>query len=119
MLHSTHMLTDPYRDAFCLFYDAKSKTVKALNGSGRSPEKLNIDYMRKQGVMGKKIPLTNLNSVTVPGAYDRYHAISLRSSVNTLLGAAAAWVDAVEKFGSGTLTTSEIFEPAIRLAEEG
>lgn len=113
------LLTDPYRDAFCLFYDAKSKTVQALNGSGRSPEKLNIDYVRKQGVMGKKIPHTNLNSVTVPGAYDKCHAIPLRSSANVLSGAAAAWVDTVEKFGSGTLTISEIFEPAIRLAEEG
>ncbi|KAF7964746.1 hypothetical protein HWV62_3388, partial [Athelia sp. TMB] len=87
-------------DAFCLFYDAESKTVKALNGSGRSPEKLTIDHLRKQGVMGKKIPLLNLNSVTIPGA-------------------AAAWVDTVEKFGSGTLSLSEIFAPAIRLAEEG
>ena len=61
-----------HSDAFCLFYDAKSKTVKALNGSGRSPEKLTIDHLRKQGVMGKKIPLLNLNSVTIPGAFLKY-----------------------------------------------
>lgn len=35
------------------------------------------------------------------------------------LGAAAAWVDTVEKFGSGKLTIAEVLEPAIRLAEEG
>lgn len=34
-------------------------------------------------------------------------------------GAAAAWVDAVEKLGSGKLTVAEVLEPAIRLAEEG
>lgn len=55
------------RDAFCLFYDAQSKTVKAFNGSGRSPEKLTIDYARQQGVTGNSIPASNLNSVTVPG----------------------------------------------------
>ncbi|EIW64307.1 gamma-glutamyltranspeptidase [Trametes versicolor FP-101664 SS1] len=87
-------------DAFCLFYDAQTKTVKALNGSGRSPAKLTIDHVRSQGVTGHKIPSTNLNSVTVPGA-------------------AAAWVDTVEKLGSGRLSVAEILEPAIRLAEEG
>jgi gamma-glutamyltranspeptidase/glutathione hydrolase len=89
-----------WSDAFCLFYDAKEKTVKALNGSGRSPKKLTIDHLRQQGVTGMKIPYTNLNSVTVPGA-------------------AAAWVDTVETFGSGKLSVADVFAPAIRLAEEG
>ncbi|GJJ08790.1 hypothetical protein Clacol_003009 [Clathrus columnatus] len=87
-------------DAFCLFYDVKTKTIKALNGSGRAPAKLSIDYMRSRGVTTDTIPVTDLNSVTVPGA-------------------AAAWYDAVEQFGSGKVTFAEVMEPAIRLAEEG
>ncbi|EGO05198.1 hypothetical protein SERLA73DRAFT_157814 [Serpula lacrymans var. lacrymans S7.3] len=87
-------------DAFCLFYDAKSKEVKGLNGSGHSPQKLTLEYVRRHGLKGRQIPLTDLNSVTVPGA-------------------AAAWIDTVEKFGSGKLTIGEVLEPAIRLAEEG
>lgn len=55
------------RDAFCLFYDAKTKEVKALNGSGHSPQKLTIDYARSRGIKTRSIPLTDLNSVTVPG----------------------------------------------------
>lgn len=74
--------------------------VKALNGSGHSPQKLTIHYARSRGINGRSIPLTDLNSVTVPGA-------------------AAAWVDTVENFGSGKLTVAEVLEPAIRLAEEG
>ncbi|OAX44171.1 gamma-glutamyltranspeptidase [Rhizopogon vinicolor AM-OR11-026] len=87
-------------DAFCLFYDAETKTIKALNGSGHAPQKLSIEYLRQRGINGGQIPLTDLNSVTVPGA-------------------AAAWVDTVEKLGSGKLTVAEVLEPAIRLAEEG
>ncbi|KAL5495462.1 hypothetical protein ACEPAI_925 [Sanghuangporus weigelae] len=87
-------------DAFCLFYDAKTKQVKALNGSGHSPQKLSIEYVRSRGITGRSIPLTDLNCVTVPGA-------------------AAAWVDTVQKFGSGNLTVAQVLEPAIRLAEEG
>ncbi|PPQ83910.1 hypothetical protein CVT26_009087, partial [Gymnopilus dilepis] len=86
-------------DAFCLFYDAKTKQVKALNGSGRAPAKLNIDYLLERGLKSR-IPLTDLNSVTVPGA-------------------AAAWVDTIEKLGSGAVTVADVFAPAIRLAEEG
>ena len=89
-----------FSDAFCLFYDVKTKTVKTLNGSGRAPKALTIDHVRKQGVKGGSIPLTNMNSVTVPGA-------------------AAAWVDAVALYGSGSVTFAEVMEPAIRLAEEG
>ncbi|KAH9004328.1 gamma-glutamyltranspeptidase [Lactarius hatsudake] len=86
-------------DAFCLFYDATTRTVKALNGSGRAPEKLSIEYLLSRGITGD-IPPTDLNAVTVPGA-------------------AAAWVDTVEVFGSGKLSVAEVLEPATRLAEEG
>lgn len=60
-------VSTPSSDAFCLFYDAQTKTVKALNGSGHSPAKLSLDYMRERGVNGGQIPLTDLNAVTVPG----------------------------------------------------
>lgn len=86
-------------DAFCLFYDAKTKTVKALNGSGRAPADLDIDYALSRGHKDR-IPLTDLNSVTVPGA-------------------AAAWIDTIQHFGSNSVSVAEIFDPAIRLAEEG
>lgn len=74
--------------------------MKALNGSGHSPQKLTIDHVRSRGISGHKIPTTDLNAVTVPGA-------------------AAAWVDTVEKFGSGKLSVGDVLAPAIRLAEEG
>jgi gamma-glutamyltranspeptidase len=56
-------------DAFCLFYDSKTRTVKALNGSGRAPEKLSIEYLRSRGIT-ESIATTDLNSVTVPGSSD-------------------------------------------------
>lgn len=36
-----------------------------------------------------------------------------------MLRAAAAWVDAIEQFGSQNLTLSEILAPATKMAEEG
>ena len=59
------------RDAFCLFYDAKTKTVKALNGSGRAPANLDIDYALSRGHK-ERIPFTDLNSVTVPGQHTMF-----------------------------------------------
>jgi gamma-glutamyltranspeptidase len=47
-----------------------------------------------------KIPTLSPLSVTVPGA-------------------AAGWVDTVERFGSGKLTMEQILMPAIELAEKG
>jgi len=66
-------------DAFCLFYDARTKKVKALNGSGRSPAKLTLDYVRQRGINGGQIPLSDLNSVTVPGTI--YSSVSLATLV--------------------------------------
>jgi gamma-glutamyltranspeptidase/glutathione hydrolase len=34
-------------------------------------------------------------------------------------GCAAAWVDTVKEFGSGTLSVAEILAPAIAMADEG
>ncbi|KAF8335010.1 gamma-glutamyltranspeptidase [Cantharellus anzutake] len=87
-------------DAFCLYYDASSQEVCGLNGSGRAPKKISIDIVRDSGVHGSNIPATSMHSVTVPGA-------------------AAAWVDVVESFGSGVVSFADIMTPAILLAEEG
>lgn len=87
-------------DAFCLFYDAEKRTVRAFNGSGRAPQAMTLDVLRSKGVDGVEIPGNSIHSVTVPGA-------------------AAAWIDTVEKLGSGKLTMQDILAPAIRLAEQG
>ena len=89
---------------FCLFFDAKTTKVHALNGSGRSPKNTTLEQVRKEleirpGQSGK-IPLLSALSVTVPGA-------------------AAGWVDTVDKFGSGHLNMEQILMPAIELAEQG
>ena len=87
-------------DCFVLFYSNKTKEVLSLNGSGRSPKELNLDKVRGMGIQGKQIPFNNLNSVTVPGAVD-------------------AFLQTIQLFGSGKVSLKEIFDPAIRLAEEG
>ncbi|KAK3109996.1 hypothetical protein LTR53_016181 [Teratosphaeriaceae sp. CCFEE 6253] len=91
-------------DMFCLFYDAKTKKVRSLNGSGRSGSQWTVEGVRKSlGIKeGEKgtIPMESVHAVTVPGA-------------------AAGWVDTVEKFGSGKVSMEEILEPAARLGDEG
>jgi len=88
-------------DMFCLFFDAKTKKVHALNGSGRSPKNTTVEQVRKEVEMSSgNIPGLSPLSVTVPGA-------------------AAGWVDTIEKFGSGKLSLEQILMPAIELAENG
>jgi gamma-glutamyltranspeptidase / glutathione hydrolase len=89
---------------FCLYYNAATKTVQSLNGSGRSSAQLDLKQLRQRldipdGKLGS-IPIHNVHSVTVPGA-------------------AAGWVDCIEKFGSGKLSLEQILSPAIYLAEDG
>ena len=86
---------------FWLFFDAKTKEVHALNGSGRSPKNTTVEQIRKEvGKTSGNIPTHNALSVTVPGA-------------------PAGWVDTVEKFGSGKVSLEQILTPAIELGEEG
>ncbi|KAJ3204871.1 hypothetical protein HDU82_005547 [Entophlyctis luteolus] len=88
-------------DAFCLFYDAKESSVSGLNGSGRCPAGLSLEKLTAiDAASARNLPSTSVHSVTVPGA-------------------AAGWVDTVERFGSKKLSLSDILGPAIKLAEDG
>ena len=89
---------------FCLFYNAKTKKVEAMNGSGRAGMNCTLENVRKDiGLKdGEKadIPLRHVHAVTIPGA-------------------AAGWVDTVERFGSGKLSLEQVLAPAIELEREG
>ncbi|KAF2967729.1 hypothetical protein GQX73_g5810 [Xylaria multiplex] len=91
-------------DMFCLFYDAKTKKISALNGSGRSGAKCTLETIRKSlGIPDGKpgsIPMDSVHAVSVPGA-------------------AAGWCDSVTRFGSGKVTLEQILTPAIELGEKG
>ncbi len=84
-------------DCFALYYDAKTKMISALNGSGKSPEALTLDKVREEGITGK-LPVFHPHTITVPGA-------------------AAGWCDLIDKHG--TMPMEEILSPAIELAEKG
>lgn len=92
-------------DMFCLYYAAATSTVHALNGSGRSGAASTVDRVRADLAIppttrGAKIPMTSVHAVTVPGA-------------------AAGWVDTVQRFGSGRVALAQILAPAIALGEHG
>lgn len=85
-------------DMFALYFDALTKQVTALNGSGRAPAALTLDRLKKEGINSDELPPFHAHTVTVPGA-------------------CAGWCDLIEKHGS--LSMAEILAPAIRLADEG
>ncbi len=85
-------------DMFALYFDAQTKQVTALNGSGRTPSALTIDRLKSEGLFAESLPPFHAHTVTVPGA-------------------CAGWCDLIAKHGSHSM--SEILAPAIRLADEG
>lgn len=89
-------------DMFLLYYAASERRVYGLNGSGRSPAALTRDKVHSLRLHNDAgtLPFDSIHSVTTPGA-------------------AAGWCDAVEAFGSHTLTLHQILDPAIRLARHG
>ena len=84
-------------DCFALYYDASTRKVTALNGSGRSPLGLDLDRIREDG-FSRGLPPHHPHTVTVPGA-------------------CAGWCDFIERHGS--LSMRDVLAPAIELAEAG
>ena len=83
-------------DMFALYYDARTKQVTALNGSGRAPAALSLERLQKENI--KELPPFHPYTITVPGA-------------------CAGWFDLIKKHG--TLPMKQILAPAINLAENG
>lgn len=83
-------------DIFAIVWDAETKQLYGLNGSGRSPKSLTLDYFRENGY--EKIPSHGPLPVSVPGTVDGWFALHKR-------------------FGS--MEMEEVLEPAINYAEEG
>jgi gamma-glutamyltranspeptidase/glutathione hydrolase len=84
-------------DCFALYYDAATRQVSALNGSGRAPSALTLERLQREG-LGQELPSFHPYTVTVPGA-------------------CAGWCDLVARHGR--LPLAETLTPAARLAEEG
>ena len=84
-------------DMFAMHYEAGSRKITALNGSGRVPARLTLSLLKEQG-FAASIPPLHAHNVTVPGA-------------------CAGWCDLVERHGS--MEMARILAPAIRLAKEG
>ena len=88
-------------DLFAIVYDAKTKKLYGLNGSGRAP--LGLSYEQMKAELAKTanpnhIPPRGFLPISVPGAVD-------------------AWFELHGKFGK--LPMKDVLAPAIHYAEEG
>jgi gamma-glutamyltranspeptidase/glutathione hydrolase len=83
-------------DAFAMVYWAKTRTLEALNSSGRAPRALGLEHFAARGVTA--MPVTGMEPITVPGAVD-------------------GWITLLEKYG--TMALADLFAPAIGYAENG
>lgn len=89
-------------DCFALYYDARTGTVSALNGSGRAPAALDLEAIKRAGLF---------TAPDQPMAKP-YHALTI-----TVPGAVAGWCDLLARFGA--LPLRDVLAPAIHHAEAG
>ena len=83
-------------DCFALYFDAQTKQVTALNGSGRAPQALTLETVRDLG--WETMNPRHAHSVTVPGAVRGWHDLLRRH---------------------GTMTLADVLGDAIHYASEG
>jgi gamma-glutamyltranspeptidase / glutathione hydrolase len=90
------MTTGMGGDAFLLFYEAETGSIRGANGSGRAPGAATIEKLRDRGL--SEMPERGGLTVTVPGAV-------------------RLWEDAASSLGN--LPLARLLEPAWELAENG
>ena len=83
-------------DLFAIVYDAKTKSLRALNASGRSAYAATPDAFAKRGLA--RVPASGVLSVTVPGVV-------------------GGWSELLSKFG--TISMARAVAPAIDYARNG
>jgi gamma-glutamyltranspeptidase / glutathione hydrolase len=83
-------------DLFALVYDAKTKSVHALNASGRAPQRATPEEFKRRGL--DAIPYRGELSVSVPGVVD-------------------GWSELLSRYG--TIKLDRALEPAIGYARDG
>ncbi len=83
-------------DLFAIVYDAKTKTVRALNASGRAGAAATPEEFRRRGL--NAIPYRGELSVSVPGVVD-------------------GWSELLARYGTRTL--GQALQPAIGYARDG
>jgi len=83
-------------DLFCLYYEAATRRVHFLNGSGRSGSRASLEELRRRGM--DRLPITGPPTVSVPGGV-------------------RAWAMLLERFGTRPL--GELLQPAIHCASRG
>jgi gamma-glutamyltranspeptidase len=83
-------------DLFCLYYEAATRTVHFLNGSGRSGARASLDELRRRRIDG--LPIIGPPTINVPGCV-------------------RGWAMLLERFGTRPL--GELLQPAIYYASRG
>src|SRR6185503_17673603 len=98
-------------DLFAIIYDAKTKTLRALNASGRSPYTATPDVFAKRNL--QRVPNGGVLSVTVPGVVDGWSELLSKLGTYSMAKAVAPAVDyakngyAVSEIISGQWKASE------------
>ena len=109
-------------DCFMLYYEASTKKVHALNGSGTAPAALTLERCVADLAKAQSKHSTDPEEggggggggTPSVGEIPPHHPHAV-----TIPGAAAGWCDAVSSYGSGKVSLSQLMEPAAVLAEEG
>src|SRR5262249_41546784 len=86
----------PGGDLFCLYYEAATRKVHFLNGSGRSGSRAGLDELRRRRM--DRLPIIGPPTISVPGCV-------------------RGWAMLLERFG--TRPMRELLQPAIHCASNG